>query len=44
MHMPGAVGGQKRLSDPLELELWMVVKLCVGASNQTQVLWENECS
>ena len=29
--MPGACGGQKRASDPLELELQMVVSCCVGA-------------
>lgn len=38
MHMPGAQGGQKMMSDPLELELLMVVSCHVGAGNQTQVL------
>ena len=30
-------GGQKRASDPLELELQTAVNCCVGAGNQTQV-------
>ena len=30
--------GQKRASDPLELELWMVVSRHMGAGNQTQIL------
>ena len=33
MHMPGAQGGQKMMSDPLELELLMVVSCHVGARN-----------
>lgn len=41
----GASRGQKRVSDPLELELDRVVSRCVGAANQTQVLWRNgQCS
>ena len=33
MCVAGAVGGQKKLSDPLELELWMGVNQNVGAGN-----------
>lgn len=41
----GASRSQKRVSDPLELELDRVVSRCVGAANQTQVLWRNgQCS
>jgi hypothetical protein len=37
--------GQKRASGPLELELQMIVSCCVGAKNQTQVLYRNsKCS
>lgn len=40
----GALRNWKRLSDSLELELWMVVKH-VGAGNWTPVLWlVNKCS
>lgn len=28
---------RERMSDSLELELWMLVNYCVGARNQTQV-------
>ena len=35
MCVPGAHRGQKRASDPLELELWMVISNDVGAGNQT---------
>ena len=31
-------GGQKRAQSPLEVELLMVVKFCVGAGNEAQVL------
>lgn len=33
MYMPGAHGGHKRVLDPLEVELWMVMRHCVGAGN-----------
>lgn len=33
--------GQKRASDPLELELWMVVSHHTGARNRAQVLCES---
>lgn len=37
--------GQKTLSDPLELELKLVVSLHVGAGGQTGFLWKsNQCS
>jgi hypothetical protein len=43
--MPGACGGQKRASDPLELELQMVVNCHVSSGNQIWVLWKNnQCS
>lgn len=43
--MPDAHEGQKSTSDPLKLELWMVVNCLAGAKNQTQVLCENsKCS
>lgn len=35
--VPGARGGQKA-TDPLELELWVIVSRYVGSGNQTQVL------
>ena len=35
MCVPGACGGQKRVSDPLELELQKVVSHRVGAGNGT---------
>lgn len=31
--MPGAQGGQKRLSNPLNLEVWMVVMCIKGAGS-----------
>lgn len=34
---PGDHGNQKKASDPLELELDVVVSCCVGAGNQVQV-------
>lgn len=37
-HVPGALGGQKRESDPLTLESQMVVNRHVSAGNQTRVL------
>lgn len=36
--MPSALGGQKKILDPLEQELWVVVSHHVGAKNQTWVL------
>ena len=39
--VPGACGGQKRASDPLELELEMVMRQDVGAGNWTRVIWTN---
>lgn len=43
--MPVAQGGQKRLEDPLELELQMDVSSHFGARNQIQVLQKNsKCS
>lgn len=35
MYVPGAQRGQRRVWDPLELELAMVVSRNVGAKNQT---------
>ena len=35
--MPGNHGGKKRVSDPLEVELRMVVSLHIGAEDQTRV-------
>lgn len=31
--IPGALGGQKSVLDPLELESWTVVNCSVGAGN-----------
>lgn len=43
--MPGVLEGQQRTSDPLGLELQMVVNCHVGTSSQTQVLCKNnKCS
>lgn len=36
IHVPGACGGQKGISDPLGLELEMVVGCHVGTGNQTK--------
>ena len=34
-----------RMSDLLELELYIVVSCCMGAGNRPQVLWKNsQCS
>lgn len=33
--MPGAYGGEKRTSDPLDLELEKVISCHVGAGNRT---------
>ena len=43
--LPSTVGDQKRMSDPLELALQMVVSSHVGAGNPTQILWKSsQCS
>lgn len=34
-------GGQKRESDPMELELWMVVNRTVGAGNGMQDIYSS---
>lgn len=39
MFMSGAHGGQTRVSEPLELELHLVLSYRVGARNRTLVLW-----
>lgn len=45
MFVPGACGGLKRASDPVELGLLMVVSHHVRAGNKTQVLYKsNKCS
>ena len=38
MSVPGPPGGQKKVSDPLELEFWMIVNHHVGARNRIWVL------
>lgn len=38
MCMPDTHRGQKRVSNPLELELWMVVNHHVGAGSQACIL------
>lgn len=38
MSMPSALEGQKKISDHLELELWVVMSHQLGARNQTWVL------
>lgn len=40
-HVPATLGGQKRLSEPLGLELGIAIIHCVGGVNQTCVLWKN---
>lgn len=41
----GALGGQKSASDPLELELNMIMSGHVGSGNQIWFLWKsNECA
>ena len=40
-HIPGVCRGWKRVLDPLQLELQMVVSCHVGAENQTWVLWKS---
>jgi hypothetical protein len=45
MCVPGAYGGQKRVSDPLKLGLQIVVSSFVSMGNQTCTLWKNsQCS
>jgi hypothetical protein len=39
--MSGACEGEKIASDPLKLDFKMIVSHCVGAGNQTQVLWKS---
>lgn len=36
--VPNDRRSQKKASDPLELELYVVASCCVGPGNQTQVL------
>lgn len=43
MFMSGALRGQIRVSEPLELELHLVLSYCVGARNRMLVLWESIC-
>lgn len=33
MYVPGVRRGQKRVLDPLEIELWIIVNFRVGAGN-----------
>lgn len=40
-NVPGAFGGQRRVPDPLKLELYMVVCLHIGSENGTKVFWKN---
>lgn len=41
----GALGGQKSVSNPLELELNMIMSGHVGSGNQTWFLWKsNQCA
>jgi hypothetical protein len=45
MGMPTAFGGQKRLSDPLYLELQVVASCHMGAMNRIWFLWKSShCS
>lgn len=37
----GAYRGEKMASDPMELELWMLVNLCEGSRNLIPVLFKN---
>jgi hypothetical protein len=41
VYVPGICGGQKRASEPLGLELLMVISHHVGAWNPIQVLWKS---
>lgn len=44
-HMSGALGGQKKLLDLLELDLKFGVSYCMGPGNQTWVLCRSsKCS
>lgn len=45
LYVLGTHGGQKKASDSLGLDLQMFVSHCVGAENQTLVLWRSsQCS
>lgn len=40
MYMSGTCGGQNKMLDPLELELWMAVSCRVGARDWSRVyIW-----
>lgn len=39
--IPGTCSGQKRISDPLELELEMFGSRPVGTGDENQVLWKS---
>lgn len=41
MYMPDTNGSQKRVTDPLELELELVASCHSGAGKQTQVLYKS---
>jgi hypothetical protein len=41
-YVPSVCGNPKRLLDPLELELWMVVSYPLGAENQIWALCKNK--
>ena len=38
INVPGTFGDQKKITDPLNLEVWMVMSYHVDAGDQTQVL------
>jgi hypothetical protein len=42
--MSGDLANQKRFSDPLELELQVLMNHHVEAVNQTQILWKSNKS
>lgn len=45
MCVPGACGGQRKVLDPPELELQVVVSHDIGAGDSTQILHKiNKCS
>lgn len=41
MYMSGALGELTQVSEPLELDLQLVISYNVGARNRTQVFWES---
>lgn len=41
MCVPAACESQKRVSNALELQLWIVVSHHVGVGNRTQVVWKS---